>query len=288
MRYTAEFRPARLRALLKTATPKGDEPVRSEHTVAMGSTLPTASVAAIFPTRDLLPENVLKFYIQFTEPMSRGEAYARIRLLDERGVRVADPFLELGEELWSRDGTRFTLLIDPGRIKRGLRPREEVGPVFEKGRKYMLEIDAGWLDARGNPLRGARQKAFRVGPEDDRPPMPATWSIFPPQSGTVAPLVVSFPESLDHVLLLDRLIIRDARGAVVSGSIAIGREETEWRFTPTAKWVAGDYVIDVATDLEDLAGNSIARPFEVDVVRPISERTHSERMRLPFRIGDGR
>ena len=38
------------------------------------------------------------------------------------GQAVADPFLELDEELWSTDGRRFTLLFDPGRIKRGLKP----------------------------------------------------------------------------------------------------------------------------------------------------------------------
>ena len=44
-----------------------------------------------------------------------------------------DPFLELEQELWSGDGRRFTLLFDPGRIKRGLKPREEQGPSSSRG-----------------------------------------------------------------------------------------------------------------------------------------------------------
>ncbi len=73
-------------------------------------------VAAVYPSAQVLPENLLRFYIQFSAPMSRGEAYRHIHLLDAVGKPVPDPFLELDEELWSGDGCRFTLLFDPGRI----------------------------------------------------------------------------------------------------------------------------------------------------------------------------
>jgi hypothetical protein len=42
-------------------------------------------VAALYPTPSTLPENLLKFYIHFSAPMSRGEAYQRIHLLDAAG-----------------------------------------------------------------------------------------------------------------------------------------------------------------------------------------------------------
>ena len=93
--------------------------------------------------------------------MSRGEAYRHIRLLDGAGKPVDTPFLELDEELWLRDGTRFTLLFDPGRIKRGLKPREELGPVLEAGKSYQLVIDRDWLDAEGNPLKTEFRKTLR-------------------------------------------------------------------------------------------------------------------------------
>ena len=64
------------------------------------------------------------------------------------------PFLELDEELWSPDGTRFTLIFDPGRIKRGLKPREEVGPVLEAGKSYSLVIDRRLARRIGKPARG--------------------------------------------------------------------------------------------------------------------------------------
>ena len=121
-------------------------PLRPAHPITL------TVVESVYPSAEILPENLLRFYLQFSAPMSRGEAYTHIRLLDAAGRAVADPFLELNEELWSGDGRRFTLLFDPGRIKRGLKPREEVGPVLEAGKSYTLVIDRQWPDAQGNPL----------------------------------------------------------------------------------------------------------------------------------------
>src|SRR5262249_56091734 len=90
-------------------------------------TVPTV-VEHVYPSRKELPENLLRFYFHFSAPMSRGDVYQYIRLLDAAGKPIEAPFLELEQELWDESGRRFTLLIDPGRIKRGLKPREEGGP----------------------------------------------------------------------------------------------------------------------------------------------------------------
>ena len=74
--------------------------------------------------------------------MSRGKAYRRVHLLDADGKEVDRAFLELGEELSAPDGKRFTLLIDPGRIKRGLKPRKDLGPVLEQGRLTRSSLTA--------------------------------------------------------------------------------------------------------------------------------------------------
>ena len=143
MSYEAEFDPVRLHDVARALTPPGGiaigQPGSTTRLIAHYSppkkpAQSTTQVAEIYPSRDLLPENLLRFTIFFSAPMSRGEAYRRIKLLDlARARRVDAPFLELDEELWSPDGTRFTLVFDPGRIKRGLKPREEVGPVLEAG-----------------------------------------------------------------------------------------------------------------------------------------------------------
>ena len=241
-------------------------------------------VVAVYPSADELPENLLRFYIHFSNPMSRGEAYRRIRLLDESGRPVVAAFLELDEELWDPSGTRLTLLIDPGRIKSGLVPREEMGPVLMNGRRYVLAIDGDWIDARGRPLDDSYRKPFRAGPSDDQPPEPESWRVSPPSAGGREPLVVSFPEPLDRALLVRLLRVVDASGTTVRGRSEIGDRESRWSFVPEPVWKPGDYRLVVDTDLEDPAGNGVGRPFEVDVFDRIEPKVEVRSVAVPFRV----
>ena len=243
---------------------------------------PPTVVTAVFPSRDVLPENLLKFYLHFSAPMSRREVYQRVRLLDGTGKPVELPFLEIGEELWDRSATRLTLLFDPGRIKRGLKPREDSGPALEEGKPYTLVVDAGWPDAEGRPLREGHRKPFKVVAPDDRQPDPKSWKILPPKAGTREPLAVQFDESLDEAMLHRSIVVVDAGGIRIDGRIEIALKETLWSFIPAAPWKAGAHALQVETILEDMAGNSIDRPFEVDVVRPVERSIGSKNLRLPF------
>ena len=47
---------------------------------------------------------------------------------------------------------------------------------------------------------------------------------------------------------------------------------------------AGGYHLVAETTLEDLAGNSIGRPFEVDVFRPIQREVKVQHVQLPFTV----
>jgi hypothetical protein len=263
---------------------------------------PTTKIEHVYPTSDVLPENQLKFYIHFSAPMSKGEAYQHIHLFcagepsrvsDRREVGL--PFLRLEEELWNRDQTRFTLFFDPGRIKRGLRPREEVGPALEEGKSYTLVIDRDWIDAEGNPLKESFRKSFRAAPPDDNPIDPKTWKLTPPRPNPPAPfpkreggfrdpLQVTFPKPLDHALLERVLSVTDSKGREIEGTIAITEKETRWSFTPKQPWQPGSYYLTADTALEDLAGNSIGRPFEIDVFHPIQRQLKSETVRIPFEV----
>ncbi|APD08234.1 hypothetical protein UJ101_02736 [Flavobacteriaceae bacterium UJ101] len=42
-------------------------------------------VEAIYPLTDSIPVNVLKFYIQFSEPMREGDFLNHVYLYDEKG-----------------------------------------------------------------------------------------------------------------------------------------------------------------------------------------------------------
>jgi len=243
------------------------------------------SLVRISPANDLLPEILLRIYIHFSAPMSQGEAYRHIRLLEETGKPVPDPFLELDEELWTRDGRRFTLLFDPGRIKRGLKPREEVGPILEEGKSYTLEIDRSWPDANGNPLKVGFRKSFRVGPPDATTPDPANWKFEAPRGACLDLLKVRFPEPLDRALSLRLISVQGPDGQPVRGSAELDEDQTLWQFKPEAVWQAGqEYRLVIGTDLEDLVGNGIGRPFEVDLTGPITTKVRSGSVALPFRV----
>lgn len=239
-------------------------------------------VARVYPTKDELPENQLKFYLHFSAPMSVGEAYEHVRLLREDGTADETAFLELPQELWDRDGKRFTLFLDPGRVKRGLKPREDVGPILEAGKRYTLTIDRSWKDAEGNPLKESYRKTFRVLPLDETQPDPKTWKLDAPAADTTTPLVMTSPKSLDHALLHRLLWIENDHGETVAGTIEVTKAETCWRFTPSKPWKSGRYHLVADTRLEDLAGNSIGRAFEVDERRP--RERERETVRVPFEV----
>ncbi len=220
-----------------------------------------AAVSAVYPSADVLPENLLKFYIHFSAPMSRGEAYERVHLMHD-GALVESPFLELGEELWDTDQTRFTLFLHPGRIKRGLKPREDSGTPITEGKDYALHIDADWLSADLQPLAAQFVKKFRVVGADALQPDPKKWKLVAPKANSKQPVTLIFDEPLDHAMLNRVVRIQDASKAEVPGSVTVKKNETIWSFEPTDPWKLGRYSIGLATNLEDLVGNSLARPFE--------------------------
>jgi len=243
-------------------------------------------VAYVYPSSNKLPENQLKFYIHFSQPMSRGEAYDAIHLYNEKGHEIDYPFLKLGQELWNGSGTRFTLFIDPGRIKHGLKPREDIGSVLEEGGKYRLVIEKKWEDAAGKPLVESFEKRFEAIAPDSTQPDPSKWKFQTPSTGTKNPLVVTFPESLDHAMLQRVVNVVDSLGKHVPGIVKIDKQETRWSFTPKTPWKKGNYALRIETTLEDLAGNSIGRPFEVDIIRPIKQKIVVRDVDVPFRIRD--
>ncbi len=277
--YRAVFDPARL-----PGQPRNASKLTARFLIPPAATRPTV-LEHVYPSGKQLPENQLKFYLHFSAPMSQGDSYRHIKLLNSAGKPVELPFLELEHELWDPAGRRFTLLFDPGRIKRGLKPREELGPVLEAGKTYTLVIDRAWPDAEGKPLTEAYRKTFKALAPVNDPPAPKTWKLQPPAAAGVGPLVVTFPRPMDHALLQRSLTVTDARGKFVPGTVTITAAETRWEFRPRRPWAAGRYELSAETTLEDLAGNNLERPFEVDVFHPIQRRVKTRTVKLPFAVG---
>ncbi len=243
-------------------------------------------VLVIHPTADQVPANMLKFYVHFSAPMRQGDIYDFVRLRKASGEEIELPFLEIEQEFWSRDAKRLTLLLDPGRIKRGLKPREEMGPIFEPGGKYELVISGKWKDGNGNPLGTDVIKSFSALEEDFDLPDPANWKINPPKQGTRQPLVIQFGEPLDHSIAQRAFRLRNLQHESVVGDLKVSADSTRLEFSPGQPWSEPRFELIVDTTLEDLAGNSLGKQFDVDVVEQSTTKTMVPTIKLPIVIGD--
>jgi len=278
--YRAVYRAAGLSARIDKASGQ----IISKFSLPAAPYNPTTIVSQIYPSGDVLPENLLKFYVHFSAPMQGGHIYEHIHLRDEAGHSVELPFLELEEELWNAEMTRLTLFIDPGRIKRGVKPLEEVGPALEEGKRYTLEIDAAWLDNMGMPLRESFRKAFRVSAQDRDPPSLQTWKISAPKAGTRDALTVAFPEPMDQALALRLIRVASPSGRLVQGTSALAAHEQVWSFRPQEFWTVGAHQLQVQNTIEDLAGNNIGKVFEVDLFDNVQRRFTNAVIKLSFEV----
>lgn len=259
-----------------------DRPIIAKYQAPARPLAPATLVSHIYPSADVLPENLLKFYICFSSPMQRGNVYSYIHLEDPTGKRVELPFLELDEELWNPEMTRFTLYVDPGRIKRGVKPLVDMGPALEAGKQYRLRIDAAWRDAQNRPLKQESVKTFRVGPADRVSPDPGNWVVTPPARATRDALILRFPEPMERALAERLIRVIDDAGRPVRGDVTLADLERTWTFVPDAPWTPGRYAIVVEPTIEDLAGNNVGKLFDVDLVEAPTNPAEFRPTTLPF------
>ena len=228
---------------------------------------PTTGVVAIYPSVGELPVNQLKLYVHFSNPMSEGWAAraVHVRRADNseplEGVFLREP------ELWDRERRRLTLLLDPGRIKRGLVPNEEAGYPLIEGAPILVSIDTKFRDAAGRSLRSGAERRWDIGPPLRVRVNPLDWRCHCPTAGSTDPLTVEFDRPLDHALLEHSLWVDDAAGLALAGRGSTGSGEGTWMFQPQSPWEQARYLVMVDPRLEDLAGNSLIRVFDRDLTR---------------------
>jgi len=224
-----------------------------------------SKLVAIYPSQDTLPQNLLKFYLEFSRPMREGQALKHITLLRNNIDTIRGAFLDLNPELWNGDYTRLTVWLDPGRIKRDLQPNKKLGAPLDVAAHYSLIVEAGWPDTSGSMVDQKTQKNFYVSTRDSISPALERWMIQTPQANTRDPLLINFRESLDCVLLKEALYVKNSDGGRVVGDIEIQDEESTLLFRPQEPWSKGLYLLQSEGRLEDLAGNNLNRPFDRDV-----------------------
>jgi hypothetical protein len=234
------------------------------HEFSFPKEAPGAEPEAIqaFPSGDALPENLLRFHLRFAGPMQRGRAEANILVLGPDGAPAPDVLYRAPIELWDSSMTCLTILLDPGRLKRGVGPNRTLGPPLKVGERYMLAVGRGMIDVHGRPLRQSFIKAFSVREALRAPIAIKDWRIAPPTAGSSDPLELTFPTSLDWAGLWRGITVVSADGRQISGRVGIDQDEMRWRFTPDTVWRAGVHRICISPGLEDACGNTPHGAFD--------------------------
>lgn len=226
------------------------------------------TLIVVYPSQDTLPENLLKLYLQFSRPMREGESQKHITLLNNHNDTIPNVFLNLQPELWNKERTVLTIWLDPGRIKRDLIPNQQMGNPLKKGERYTLIVSESWKDIQGLALQQSYNRRFIVGLRDSISPDPERWILGLPVAETYQALEVNFGESLDYFLLQETIRIIDGNRNRVTGNIQTSNEESKFKFIPDKQWQPGPYHLQVASHLEDLAGNNLNRLFDRDIRIP--------------------
>ncbi len=222
-------------------------------------------LVTICPRRDTVPVNILKMYLEFSEPMQHVDnALDFITVFDKMENTKVYPFLDLEAELWNANRTRLTLWFDPGRIKTNLIPNREKGLPLKKNHSYLITIDKNWKSANGIPLGKPYSKIIHVGGKDTKSPNPDGWTITFPKKKTKSPLIINFNETLDPILALESIKVFTGN-IPLSGTMELSNNDNTMLFKPSDFWKVGDYRILIHPVLEDLAGNNLHNLFDSDV-----------------------
>jgi hypothetical protein len=248
-----------------------------------GLEIPSTVVTDVYPSGDVIPENQLRMYVQFSKQMGQDSGFNHVALFDRNGDELVDAMLPLDTELWSADRTRYTILFDPGRVKRAILPNREMGRALRKGESVTLVIKRSWRDGQGQPLESEYRKQYHVVSAIERPLDTSEWRVIAPSAATRDRLAMTFPSALDRALL-ERSLSVTRSGVALAGQWHIEQGETRCQFVPRDSWQPGDHAIVVSPVLEDVSGNRIGRAFEVmspgEAVPPESSRPTL----VPFRV----
>jgi hypothetical protein len=210
----------------------------------------------ISPEARVLPANTLRFYVHFSRP---GEAHfdrEQLWLLNEEGQVIPDPFLVLSQELWSPDGRRLTVLMEPGRIKRGMGEDPSHEPAFIVGQTYSLVITALGQTAR---------HTFRVSDPVLEAIDEIGWRIVSPNAGSLDPAVVHFDRVMDAALCEDEMGILTSSGEVVQTRMSLAPDGTTMQLIPKYPWIAGEHSLVVSDRFEDVCGNRLGEALDHDL-----------------------
>ncbi len=243
---------------------------------------PKTEIINIYPSLDTVPENLLKIYLRFSQPMGEQLSEGFINVVNNQGDTIEKVFLPLQPELWNEMHDLLTLWLDPGRIKRDLGPHQWLGSPLRKNQSYQIFVSSEWKDQNGKHLDYSFEKNLVATDADRKKPNPANWDINAPRSDSQDLLIINFVEPMDYALARECLRVIGDRE--ISGQVILENSERLWCFTPANHWAPGQYKIQIESRLEDLAGNNLNRLFDAEITDKKEVRSELHFYYLDFQI----
>ena len=94
---------------------------------------PSTVVAAVYPSGDVIPENQLRMYVQFSGPMGQQGGLNHVVWLDQAGRELTGAVLPLDTDLWSADRTAIRSCSIPAREARDPAEPHDGAPAACRG-----------------------------------------------------------------------------------------------------------------------------------------------------------
>jgi len=239
-------------------------------------------VTAIYPTANELPENLLRMYIQFSQPMKTKGNIERVRLVDENEREIQGAIFNNVYELWDDSQTQLTIIFDPSRVKTGLIANETLGRALQPNKTFKLVID-GLEDIYGKQLEQPHSKSFSVTKADVVSPETSSWEYELPKPNSKAPLAIHFNDIIDRMSLQNRIQLFNEKNEVIKGTIHLKNEEKTWEFKPEKQWVKGNYRLKVNSRLADPSGNNLNGLFD-HTIGSLKNKKEGAVIEIPFKI----
>ncbi len=221
-------------------------------------------VTSVFPGTESIPQNTLRFYLYFDQPMGQSNPYEFIKLENDQGENIEDAFVEITSGLWNSERTRLTVFIHPGRVKRMVGPNLKQGPVFEKGKSYRLILSSEFASSYGITMSNDWVKTFSIDAPVYEKINIANWYVIPPEIGTTNPLVIQTTSHLDEAIA-QRMIQVKSGNSILDGKVQFTESKRQLIFTPSKIWVSGNYDLIIPSTIEDVCGNTVHYIFDKKV-----------------------
>ena len=153
---------------------------------------------------------------------------------------------------------------------------------YHQGVPIIVSLDAEFRDAAGRPLRSGAERRYEIGPPLRVRVNPSDWRYHWPTVGSTDLLTVEFDRPLDHALLEHSLWVNDAAGVALAGRGSAEKGERTWSFEPQSPWEKDRYQVLVDPSLEDLAGNSLMRVFDRDLLQAEDAPADARQVAIDF------